>query len=301
MNQTLRQRSSTGGNSVCRQYLLNAIIADPLLSANKKINVIYILTDTLGRRYIGGYGAAALEAGECRATGFQQESCSSLYSRGNARSKPMPNVFSYTRAGHRGENQDAFKFRSHPRDPEVLLCALADGQGGHRGAAEAAKRACDVGIDAAACHSTRELLSRDIWIDILKRADHAVARDPVAGFTTLVAFCVLAERVVGGSCGDSAAILIGSRSEGTILTARQPKNPSIGSGRARFGCFKAAFSQPWVLLAVSDGVWKYTGWEPLLEITHEQSGEQTVTALRRGQMATHGPPQDDFTILMVAE
>ena len=214
----------------------------------------------------------------------------------------MPNVFSYTRAGHRGENQDAFKFRSHPRDPEVLLCALADGQGGHRGAAEAAKRACNVCIDAAACHSIHELLSRDTWTDILKRADHAVARDPVAGFTTLVAFCIMAGRVVGGSCGDSAAILIGSRSEGTILTARQPKNPPIGSGGARFGCLKGAFSRPWVLLAVSDGVWKYTGWEPLLEITHEQSGEQTVTALlRRGQMTTHCPPQDDFTILMVTE
>ena len=48
-NRTLRQRSSTGGNGVCRQCLLNAIIADPSLSANKKINVIYILTETLGR------------------------------------------------------------------------------------------------------------------------------------------------------------------------------------------------------------------------------------------------------------
>ena len=214
----------------------------------------------------------------------------------------MPKVFSYTRAGHQPENQDAFSLRSHPRDPGVMLCALADGQGGQKGAAEAADLACGVCIEAAASQATLDLGTPDTWIDILKSVDHAVARDPVAGFTTLVAFCVTAERVIGGSCGDSAAVLVRGPGDGKILTADQPKYPPIGSGTASFGCFQAGLTRSWALIAVSDGVWKYTGWEPLLQITNAKPAEQTVTEMLNGaQMALNHPPQDDFTILIVTE
>lgn len=214
----------------------------------------------------------------------------------------MPKVFSYTRGRHPQENQDAVRFRSHPRHPEIMLCALADGQGGQKGGAAAAERACDACIEAAARRSSVELGSSDSWAEILKRADQAVARDPVAGFTTLVAFCVTAERVIGGSCGDSAAVLVRGPGDGEILTADQPKNPPIGSGKASFGCFQADLTRSWALVAVSDGVWKYTGWEPLLQITNAKPGEQTVTEMLNGaQMALNYPPQDDFTILIVTE
>jgi serine/threonine protein phosphatase PrpC len=213
----------------------------------------------------------------------------------------MTEVFSYTCAGQQGENQDAFNFRCHPRNSSVILCALADGQGGRTGAAEAADLACRVCVEAAASHSIRELYARDTWIDILRKADHAVACEPRAGFTTLVAFCVTTERVCGGSCGDSAAILIRGRREGQILTAEQPKNPPTGSGKADYGYFQAALIRPWVLLAVSDGIWKYTGWEPLLQITHKQSEEQIVAdLLRRAAAPTSCQLQDDFTLLRVA-
>ncbi len=212
----------------------------------------------------------------------------------------MTYVYNYTCAAEQTENQDAFDFRPHPLNASITLCALADGQGGRTGAAEAADLACRVCIETAARHSTLELCSPDAWIDILRRADQAVARDPYAGFTTLVGFCVTSERVYGGSCGDSAAILSNGQGDSEILTAEQPKNPPIGSGAARFGVFQAALLQPWVLLAVSDGVWKYSGWQPLLRVKHEQSGEYIVAKLLRCLKRPTGHHlQDDFTLLMV--
>lgn len=212
----------------------------------------------------------------------------------------MTNIFNYTCAGEQSENQDALSFRTHPSNSSIILGALADGQGGRAGALEAANLACRVCVEAATSHSTLELSSTDTWVEILQTADQAVARDSYAGFTTLIGFCVTNEGVLGGSCGDSAVVLRGGQGDSTILTADQPKNPPIGSGEARVGCFKAALLRPWLLLAVTDGVWKYAGWEPLLQISHEQSGEQIVAELlRSADRPASRQLQDDFTVLMV--
>jgi len=48
------------------------------------------------------------------------------------------------------------------------------------------------------------------------------------------------------------------------LTRQQAKNPPIGSGDALFTPFGALLADPWLVLAMSDGVWKYVGWDRLV-------------------------------------
>jgi hypothetical protein len=43
--------------------------------------------------------------------------------------------------------------------------------------------------------------------------------------------CATCDRIVGTSCGDSAALLIQSSGKSRMLTEGQCKNPPIGSGR----------------------------------------------------------------------
>ena len=45
------------------------------------------------------------------------------------------------------------------------------------------------------------------------------------------------------------------------LTANQIKNPPVGSAAAVFTPFAGRLERPWTVLAMSDGVWKYVGWE----------------------------------------
>src|SRR6185369_1355332 len=91
----------------------------------------------------------------------------------------------------------------------------------------------------------------------LAHADAAVAADREAGFTTLVGLCVGADHVAGASCGDSAAVAVCGASAPRVLTSRQWKNPPVGSGEATFVPFEMELAEPWRLLVMSDGVWKY--------------------------------------------
>ena len=123
------------------------------------------------------------------------------------------------------------------------------------------------------------------WLKVLRAADDAVQRDPTAGFTTLVGLCVAGRRVVGVSSGDSAALLVcGERS--LELTAGQRKNPPVGSGTAEPVPFAANLSAPWRILAMSDGVWKYVGWERVIEATRRERGETLLAELQRAARAS---------------
>src|SRR5205814_102440 len=106
----------------------------------------------------------------------------------------------------------------------------------------------------------------------LRGADFAVAKNCNAGFTTLVAFCVTKNWVCGGSSGDSAAVVVRRQAPPTVLTARQHKNPPVGSGDAIFVPFHTELSAAWVLLAMSDGVWKFSGMDHLRNIASRSHG-----------------------------
>ncbi|MBA4065154.1 MAG: hypothetical protein C0501_15850 [Isosphaera sp.] len=199
----------------------------------------------------------------------------------------MIRAYTFSEAGGRPANEDAFAVRELP-DGGRLVC-LADGQGGRAGGARAAQLACEF---VAAGASSK--------LNIQGRADDAVAADPEAGFTTLVAFVARGDAVSGASCGDSAVLAVCGSGRVTELTALQFKNPPVGSGGATFVPFEAELVRPWRVLAVTDGVWKYVGWPRVRDLAQGLGGEELLAALRAAaRLPGSGAFPDDFTVVLL--
>jgi hypothetical protein len=215
----------------------------------------------------------------------------------------MIQVFSQTEVGGHAHNEDAFDMRPHPSDPDCLLCVLADGQGGCAGGGRAAQLACRVCIEAASVHQPAVLAMRpDAWETILRQADAAVASDPEAGFTTLIAFCIQKDAICGASNGDSGVYAVSAGEPSGILTARQHKDPPIGCGGARPVGFAASLKRPWTVLALSDGVWKYVGWNRVADAASRLSGKELMDLLRKqAGLPGSGRLQDDFTLVAIQD
>jgi hypothetical protein len=212
----------------------------------------------------------------------------------------MIRVWSYSEAGGHPENEDAFAVQPHPSAPDCFLCAVADGQGGQAGGGPAARTACQAFLDAAARLPVEKLLQPRTWPTLLQSADRAVADDPESGFTTLAAFSLTPGQLCGASSGDSAVVARGS-GDGIILTGRQYKNPPVGSGAAPFVPFTSRLVSPWSVLACTDGVWKYAGWEGLLQFPSEWNGEAIIDRLREGARLRSGGFPDDFTLIVLQD
>ncbi len=204
----------------------------------------------------------------------------------------MIQTFTFSEAGGHPANEDAFLVQQYPGNPEGWLVCVADGQGGRAGGAKAARLACDTALSEAG--------SADDWPDILSRADAAVAADSEAGFTTLIGFAVWGNTLVGASCGDSAVFALDDSGELTELTRLQFKNPPVGSGEATFIPFEVELVRPWKILAMTDGVWKYVGWDRIRELAAKLGGEELIAALQKSaRLPGSGQFQDDFTVVLL--
>jgi hypothetical protein len=212
----------------------------------------------------------------------------------------MIHVATHSEAGGHAQNEDAFAIASHPDDPHSLLCALADGQGGQAGGGPAARLACDIFLELASRVPLPRLLAPSGWNDVLTQVDRVVADDAVAGFTTLVAWTLARGHLAGASCGDSA-LLVGAQRQAAALTARQCKYPAVGSGGAVFIPFSTALVVPWVVLAMSDGVWKYAGWEAVHQAAVGGSDDLIRPLRERAALSRTGALQDDFTLVVLRE
>lgn len=200
----------------------------------------------------------------------------------------MVRTFTFSAAGGHPANEDAFALVPTATGYRV---ALADGQGGRAGGARAAQLACRVALERAASAS---------WEDALADADAAVSADPLAGFTTLVALGIEGDFVSGASCGDSAAVAVWGNGLIRLLTAAQHKYPPVGSGEAAFVPFELELARPWKLLLVSDGVWKYAGWERVWASAAKLSGDELLADLQRAaRLPATGEFQDDFTAVLL--
>jgi serine/threonine protein phosphatase PrpC len=136
------------------------------------------------------------------------------------------------------------------------------------------------------------------WGFVLQTADQAVAADPEAGFSTLVGFCIRNGRIVGASSGDSAVALL-NNAGATILTNRQLKHPPVGSGSAVFTEFATELGEGWRALAMTDGVWKYVGWDRVIATAGAHPGRAALEALRElARLPKSGGLQDDFTAIL---
>src|SRR4029453_3557869 len=219
---------------------------------------------------------------------------------------PRLTIASFTERGPHPENEDAFEVSRHPADPSTVLCVLADGQGGRRGGARAARLACAVARDAAAAPPPRRLLSPRVWRRIARRVDASVARDPHAGLTTFVGLVIRGARLVGGANGDSAGGGGAGRCGGpgprarAELPAGQRKPPPVGSGNAALVPFSASLSEPWSVVAMSDGVWHRSGRQAMLDRVATQQGEALIRALTAAaRTAGHDHYPDDVTVVVV--
>jgi PPM family protein phosphatase len=215
----------------------------------------------------------------------------------------MIQVYSHTEAGGHAHNEDAFEVKAHPSDPSCLLCALADGQGGQAGGARAAQLACRFCIEGASAYRPAELaMQPEVWRAVLQGADHAVATDAEAGFTTLIAFAIQKDAVCGASNGDSGLLALGAGKPGAILTGRQHKDPPIGCGGAQPVGFSARLAIPWTVLILSDGAWKYAGWDRVAQAASQLSGKDLIDSLRKlAGLPRSGRLQDDFTLVVLQE
>ena len=213
----------------------------------------------------------------------------------------MLRVLSFTEKGDHRANEDALLTCPHRADPACLLVCLADGQGGRAGGARAARLACKTLLAAAAACPVEQLVRGDTWMSLIRRADEAVAADAEAGFTTLVGCCVCRGALVGASGGDSA-VFVWSGGRVEEPTRRQHKDPPVGSGAAFFVPFVRPLQQPWRVLAMSDGVWKYGGADRLRELIAAESGRALLDAITAaGRLPGSGKFADDFTLALVEE
>jgi serine/threonine protein phosphatase PrpC len=209
-------------------------------------------------------------------------------------------VYALSEPGGHPVNEDAYLYQAHPADESCWLCCVADGQGGRAGGARAAQLACQTVMQVAGLTSIGKLATARAWSLVLQTADQSVAADPEAGFTTLIGFCIRGGRIVGASSGDSAVVLL-NRLGATVLTDRQVKNPPVGFGEAVFTEFTAELGEEWQVLAMTDGVWKYVGWNRIIAVAQSHAGQAVLEGLRElARLPGSGGLRDDFTAILVS-
>lgn len=198
-----------------------------------------------------------------------------------------------------GTNEDAVRCEWHPEGDSALLVALADGQGGRAGGAEAAQTAVATAIAQASAVGGRKLLKERFWRQLVFDVDTAVAQSPEAGFTTFVGLAVSDSRVVGASSGDSQAVLIAEDGASLRLTASQKKNPPVGSGFCDPVPFSAPLADGAKLVVMSDGVYKFTAWGTICSTVSQLPGDEAAAALQTTVAGKDGTLYDDFSLVIV--
>jgi len=210
-------------------------------------------------------------------------------------------IFSHTEAGGKIDNEDYVLVRRHPLHGGGWVALLADGQGGCSNGGLAARTACETAMDLAGGTSFDALLNPSRLVDLLERTDRAVAE--IGGFTPLVALVAdpISSFAVGASAGDSQAYvgLLDGRVE--HLTARQRKNPPVGSGDAKFEVFSVEERSWQRLLIVSDGVWKFAGFDAVRSAMALPDPHETLGHLRRAALGKLGQTlPDDFSLISIS-
>jgi PPM family protein phosphatase len=95
-------------------------------------------------------------------------------------------------------------------------------------------------------------------------------------------------------------VLVSASSTVQVLTSGQRKNPPVGSGGAPFTPFVSVLAAPWAVLVMTDGVWKYAGWDSLLQVRPDEAPQRVLDRLRdRAALPVTGDLQDDFTLLIL--
>jgi PPM family protein phosphatase len=208
------------------------------------------------------------------------------------------NVTSFSEAKTEGTNEDAVESAQHPQNNAFWIIALADGQGGRTGGAEAAQLAVRTAIQTAFSAPVQKLLSERFWTQLLLDVDKAVGDNPDAGFTTFVGVAITDQQVVGVSSGDSQAVLISPTGTAVTLTANQRKNPPVGSQMCHPTPFSTPFPANSRLLLMSDGVYKFVPSETIFSTVAELEARDAIKTIRDLAVGRSGTLYDDFTLVI---
>ena len=209
------------------------------------------------------------------------------------------------RGGSHAENEDVAVAAPHLADESLLVCVLADGQGGRGGGKAAAQTAAQSVLSRADGLSPSRLRNRlslkNVWISLLTAADEAVSENSGGGYTTLIGLAAWKSGVRGASCGDSGVFLCRANGTAEWLTENQRKNPPVGSGAAFPVDFSARTFPGDTLLVMSDGAFRYVGEEKLCATCQNADVSLIAASLREAQTAQNrtGALSDDFSVLVV--
>lgn len=206
--------------------------------------------------------------------------------------------YHYSEIGEHNENEDAINVVPHVSDSSLLICALADGQGGQHGGAVAAQNSVVLCINKAQSLTPGDLLNPFTWVEIGEYIDQSVSQNSDAGYTTFIGACTTPQFIAGASCGDSAVALI-IDGKLFILSQNQSKNPPVGSGAARLTPFSAVADGAWKLIIVSDGVWKYAGWDSITKSCLSETGETLISKIQTSVINNTKTLVDDFSIILI--
>jgi hypothetical protein len=215
----------------------------------------------------------------------------------------MRSISYHTEPGGGGENGDHVLVGSHNKNGNVRICMMADGKVLRRGeetnladAARASRVACETAFEAAAGYSVSELFQSSTWRDVLRRADEAVSEASNTG-TTLLGFAASDRFVCGASVGESKLYSRFAANRVTELTARQWKNPPLGSGHIIVTPFFEQVPPGSVYMAASDGAWKHTDFEDIQQALGMTNAYNAIEYLRAAVVEKQGSLPDDFSVI----
>ena len=177
-----------------------------------------------------------------------------------------------------------------------LVLAVADGVGGQSGGGEAAQLAIET-VEMEGAGLVRR--NSQVWRGLLKALDDALAAHPDAGQTTLVALCLMPQKLIGASVGSSEAWWI--TADGHFdLTEAQKRKPTLGTGAAEPVPFELKLSGPGTLLLASDGLFKYADPLAITEaVRSAASADAAADALLTLASAPAGRFYDDVALIVV--
>lgn len=207
-------------------------------------------------------------------------------------------VITHTEPGGKIVNEDFILARKHPQDGSVWICCIADGQGGRSHGAAAAKTACEVFFENVADVSPMALFDDQAISNILGLVDGCVSA--TEGFTTFAGLVLDRDMASGGSAGDSKIFARDAVGMITEVTSEQRKNPPVGSGDAIFEPFMAHAIGGSRVLMVTDGVWKYAGYESIQRALNAPDLSMVIEILRQDTLARSGGSlPDDFSLIAI--
>jgi hypothetical protein len=132
-------------------------------------------------------------------------------------------------ASFRADTEDRFAVHALA---DGLVVVVADGAGGIPGGAAAADSVLRLVRDAV-IKADFTPYEAAVWVELLRHADAIVEADPACGETTAVIVAVReGGPLVGSSCGDSGAIMVGEDGAIDEMTMHQHRKRRLGSGRA---------------------------------------------------------------------